>query len=638
MLKHAIAVVTLSFLSLSSLAGSDPKYPASAIPESLKTGMYAVVRESSSRFYIESQNRCSHYVRSVTTILNPNGKSYASIAIYYDKLTRIESIKANVYDAAGNLVRKLKQSDLIDQSAVSGGSLYEDNRVKHADLAQSSYPYTVEVEYVVSQKFYYSVPDFYLYQDDEVSTEKAEYVLIYPAPLKPRYKLFNIGEPTVGTESDKRESLTWTFSQVKPKKFERLAPSSDHFVPNVKAAPSLFKYEEYAGDMSTWKSYGEWMVALNAGRDVLPAPTKEKIRQLTNNCKTTEEKARVVYEYVQNKTRYVSIQLGIGGLQPFDATVVDQTGYGDCKALSNYTVALLKEVGVKAYYTVIMAGPEARNVDSQFPSHQANHVIVGVPNNRDTIWLECTNQTNPFGYIGTFTGDRLGLMITDEGGKLVRTTVYPAEQNLQSRIADVFIEMSGDARAEVHTKYSGLKYEEGGLHFRLDAKYDEQKKWLQNNTGIPSFDIAKFSMQDHKDRIPSADVNIELNLRRFATVSGKRLFLMPNLMNRSTFVPEKLEKRETNIVWREPFIEYDTIRYHLPEGIYPEFIPEPIKVSSRFGEYEAGFALDQDKLVYTRRLKLVDGEYPANTYGELTDFYRNINKADNIKMVFLNKT
>jgi hypothetical protein len=61
-------------------------------------------------------------------------------------------------------------------------------------------------------------------------------------------------------------------------------------------------------------------------------------------------------------------------------------------------------------------------------------------------------------------------------------------------------------------------------------------------------------------------------------------------------------------------------------------------VSSRFGEYEAGFALDQDKLVYTRRLKLVDGEYPANTYGELTDFYRNINKADNIKMVFLNKT
>jgi hypothetical protein len=229
-------------------------------------------------------------------------------------------------------------------------------------------------------------------------------------------------------------------------------------------------------------------------------------------------------------------------------------------------------------------------------------------------------------------------MITDDGGKLVRTTAYPVEKNMQSRTADVFIELTGDARAEVQTRYSGLKYETGGLHFRLDAKYDEQKKWLQNNTEIPSFDIGKFSMQDHKDRVPSADVKVELTLRRLATVSGKRLFITPNLMNRSTYVPEKLEKRETNIVWRQPFIENDTIRYHLPEGIYPEFLPETIKVSSRFGEYEAGFALYQDQLVYTRRLKIAKGEYPSDTYGELLDFYRNVNKADNMKMVFLNKT
>ncbi len=99
---------------------------------------------------------------------------------------------------------------------------------------------------------------------------------------------------------------------------------------------------------------------MNNGRDVLPDATKRKIRDITKDLKTIEEKARALYAYLQGKTRYVNIQLGIGGLQPFDATTVDQTGYGDCKALSNYMVAMLKEAGVKGYYSTIMAGDNAR--------------------------------------------------------------------------------------------------------------------------------------------------------------------------------------------------------------------------------------------------------------------------------------
>lgn len=630
--------LTILFSTLVFCAIAQTKYPASSIPEDMTKGMYAVVREAETKFYIDSRGQSSQYIRKVITILNSKANFLAELTVNYDKLKKVDGLKAVVYDASGNQIKKLKQNEILDQSAVSGYSLFEDNRIKHADLSQTTYPYTVEFEYSVTMRYLYSIPDFYLYTDDEVSTQKETFSIIYPKEFKPRYQLFKIEPPKIGTEPDKRESMTWTFENTKPFKFERLAPNTDKIVPNIKVGPGLFEYDGYAGNMSSWEQYGQWIAQLNQGRDVLPEPTKQKVRELTKDLKTTEEKTQALYAYLQGKTRYVSIQLGIGGLQPFNAITVDQTGYGDCKALSNYMVALLKEAGVKGYYATIMAGDNAPDVTVDFPGHQANHAIVAVPNNKDTLWLECTNQTVPFAYLGRFTGDRKALLITESGGKLVHTTRYPINQNLQTRSAVVDVTRNGDAKAKVKTTYSGLQYENGGLDFILNNQYDEQKKWIQKNTSIPNFDVISFTMTNKKDKIPTAIVNAELDLRRFATVSGKRIFLSPNLMNRSTVVPEKLENRRSKVVLKLGYVDIDTIRYKLPEGIYPEFMPSPVKFDSRFGEYEATFTLDQDNLIYIRRLKINKGEFPPESYNELVEFYRNLNKADNTKMVFLSKT
>lgn len=636
MLRQLVSILLVGLCS--NTFAIDPKYPVSSIPEELKNGMYAIIRERDSKFYIESKGSCVHHFRLVITILNPKAKEYAELTVGYDRLRKIESFKANAYDAQGNLIKKLKQTEIVDQSSISGFSLYEDDRIKHADLSQSTYPYTVEFEYVVKMQYLYSIPGFYLFSDDEIATEKSSYSIIYPRSLRPRYKLYKINEPKINTEPDQRESLTWSFENIKPVKFEKLGPDFDQIVPNIKAAPEQFEFDGYNGSMKTWESFGQWKSMLNNGRDVLPEGTKQIVKELTKERRTTEEKAKAVYEYLQSRTRYVSIQLGIGGLQPFDATVVDNTGYGDCKALSNYAVALLREAGVKAYYTTIAAGENEPDVDVDFPSHQSNHVIVSIPTPQDTIWLECTSQTNPFGYLGTFTGDRKALMITENGGKLVHTIRYTSEQNTQIRNAEVILQISGDATAKVHTTYAGLKYETGHLNFYLTKDSDEQRKWIQGNTSIPSFDVAAFTMVNKKDRIPSAVVSADLKLQRFATVSGKRLFLTPNLMNRSTFLPEKLESRKTKVVTRSGYTDIDTIQYSLPEGIYPEYLPTPVKISSRFGEYEVNYILKQENLIYVRKLKMNKGEYPAESYNELVEFYRGLNRADNAKMVFLSKT
>ena len=613
------------------------KFSVSDIPPELTINADVVVRLKDEAFEIIATDKARYTSHEVYSIFNVKGKAFSQKIIPYSKLQKVIEFKGIVYDAQGNQIRKLKSSEIYDQSAISGFSLYEDNRLKAAELGQGTYPYTVEFEYELEYRFLFNIPSFYLFDQEKVAVESASYTLSAPENLAPRYKLLNTDQkPTIVKGPDK-SLWQWQFKNQRALMNEPLGPGIHDYVPSILAGPSKFEFEKYEGAMDSWKSFGQWINTLNSGRDILPESTRLKIVQMTNGL-SREEKTRLIYNYMQGKTRYVSIQIGIGGFQPFEAKVVDETGYGDCKALSFYTVSLLEAAGVNANYVLIRAGHNADKLVKEFPSTQFNHAVVAVPNGPDTLWLECTSQTNPFGYMGTFTGDRAALMITAEGAEIVNTPSYQIEQNVQSRTAHIYLKENGDAGAKVKTTYAGLQYENNGLQFVLNDQFDGQRKWIQKTTLIPSFDLGKFSINDRKGKIPSAIVELEFLLPRFASVNGKRLFLMPNLMNRSSFIPAAVENRKTKVVCDKGFVDLDTIVYHLPEGIYPEYFPEPSFISSIFGDYENSLKMDDGKLVYIRRLRINKGDFSPDTYNQLIEFYRKVSKSDNLRIAFLNKT
>src|SRR5690348_9913358 len=109
------------FFSISCL-GADPKYPISAIPEELKKDVNVVVREDKMVHKITSRSTATFYCYSVVTIFNGQGKRFAEEAVGYNKLSKITSFKASVYNADGVLIKKLKPSEFSDQSAYDGFS------------------------------------------------------------------------------------------------------------------------------------------------------------------------------------------------------------------------------------------------------------------------------------------------------------------------------------------------------------------------------------------------------------------------------------------------------------------------------------------------------------------------------------
>lgn len=632
-------VFTAFIFFQTSIVCTGQDYRKSFVPDSLIENANAVIILDEGELELINKKRSILKRHQVIMILNHKAKDLAVKYLGYDKLRSVQTLKGIAYEAnIGLALQTSSNFDIEDYSATSGGTLFDDNRVKYLDLKQDRFPYIVEFWTTQVFKTTYFAPDWYVLPDEYISVMKSSFEIKAPKELMPNFLVVNSDQQMEITEEKEQTSAKISFENLKAIKREPYGPPMRDLSPVVYCSPGEFSFDGYDGNSSTWKEIGDWQNILNVGRDVLPEGTISEINQLTVNSKTDEEKARLVYQYVQNKTRYVSIQLGIGGYQPFSATSVDEVGYGDCKALTNYTQSLLKEVGVRSHYTWVYGGDNPPGIKRDFPIDKFNHIILCVPNQGDTLWLECTSQTNPFGYLGNFTGDRDVMVVTESGGKIVRTPRYTKNDNLQITSALVDVDRNGNANAKMNIQYTGLQYENGGLDFVINDGKEKLKEWVYKHTDISNFEIKDFNFSLEKSRIPKIDESLDIEITSLVSRSGDRVFLVPNLNNRWKRIPKKVEDRKTDIVLSFEYQDKDSIVYNLPVEYSLEYLPKNVNYESQFGTFEVNYKLENNQLIYVRKVSRNKGRFDKSAYQEFREFYRKVVRSDKAKVVFIDKT
>src|SRR5690242_8590338 len=339
---------------------------------------------------------------------------------------------------------------------------------------------------------------------------------------------------------------------------------------------------------------------------------------------------------MQKNTRYISIQLGVGGWQPFDATEVAKKLYGDCKAFSNYMFSLLKEAGIRSDYTLIRAGDDQNYMTDDFPSNQFDHVILFVPLQKDTVWLECTSQTLPAGYLSAFTADRYALAVEDNGGKLVHTPKYGLKENLQVRTLKATLSDDASLVIDANTTYEGLQQDD--VHDMINyLSKDKVKEYLQKKLDFPTYELDKFDYKEIRSVTPAVEEKLDLYVSNYASITGKRLFITPNVMDRSKIKLKADEERKYDIVLHDEYRYVDSVEIDIPKGYEIESSPQPVSIDSRFGKYSSTTKLVADKIVYYRLREQYSGTFPAKDYAELVKYYDSIYKADRNKMVLIKK-
>lgn len=636
MKKPGLFIVLLLLLSGPASAGNG-EYAVSRIPEALLKNANVVKRMEHLSFEIVNTGEAVLKKKYALTILNENGDRHAAFVEYYDKLHDVKNIEGSLYDAMGRELKRLKNKQVLDLTGSDDNNLADDNRRKAHHFYYKVYPYTVEYEVEIRYNGTLFFPFWVPREDEFFSVEQSSFSIEAPSGYTVRHKAFNYdGAPVITAGEKGRKIITWQVSQLPGIDYEYASPDWYEINPVVFTGPTEFEIEKYKGVMTGWKEFGDFVYSLKAGRDQLPPNVKQAVKDITAGVSDRKLMAKKLYEYLQKNTRYISIQLGIGGWQPFDATYVATKAYGDCKALTNYMYSLLKEAGISSYYTLVKAGRGRGRIIHDFPSQQFNHVILCVPFAKDTMWLECTNQTLPAGYLSGFTANRYALLVTEEGGKLVRTPKYGLKENLETRNIKAVLDADATLEVKATTQYTGIQQDD--YHSLINnLSKDKVKEALHEQLDFPTYDISHFEYRETKSALPAIEEKLDIIVSNYATITGKRLFIIPNIMTRHSRKLPATEERKYDIELTMEYKDVDTVEISLPPGYAPEAMPRDLSLSTPFGKYECRTKLENDKLYYYRMIEHYSGRFPASAYPELVKFYESMYKADRAKVVLVKK-
>lgn len=624
----AFCLITMSFTAIGQ--GLHPFSIEKIIP-GLQQDANVVIRQENNIFRVHSPSKAQLEVQKVMTIMNEEGNSAVPFYLYYDSHRQLKSLSATVFDAEGRQTAQINADEFGDYPAVQDAPLLEHNRFKVYAHNTDHYPFTIAFHYTIDIEGLYRYPNWSPVKAEGIAVQEATFQLIIPDSLRFHYQSYQLDEGPEIVAGQKEKTYTWQVRNQKPVRVEPLGPEFYEITPTLQLFPESFSYDGVAGSAESWDRFGSWVNQFLRSDDSVSDTTRDEILKLVEHTSEIRQKIRLIRDYVHTRSRYVHLPLGIGTYQPMGLAQFEKAGYGDSKAFTYYMQSLLEIAGIRSHYALVNGGKFATDVEKGLPGAQFNQAILAVPLAGDTLWLDCTDPYRPVGYPGYLLSDRDVLIITEEGGRLVRTPTYSAHENLQARHASIQLSEEGHASAEVVTRFSGLQYAHISPVLLLSS--GQQEEVIYRKTPLSSFHLESYSYYGRADESPHIEEKLIINLEDFGKSSADRMYFNPNLMNQMDGLPPLQDERKYDVKIKREFLDVDTLWYTLPESMKVLSLPEEIRIQSEFGEYRMAVRQDGKQLQYTRYLQTNKGSFTAESYADLQKFYEDVVRADQRKVI-----
>lgn len=591
----------------------------------------AIVKNWSTKYSVHNGSSLEIAEDYTIEVLNKDGLNYGRFIDYHDKFKKIRKLNIEVVDQYGKRVKKLKRGDALDVNFNNSYQI-DDSRLLVLDTDFKQYPFTITVSTVSEINGFISLPTWSPMKGYNLELNNVSLEIAYPQDFELKILEENI-ESFSETKAEGIITKKWDIAKLEyvPQSVSKI--SFNKTQPHILLSPREFELDGVSGNFENWASFGDWFLKLNNDRDELTQETKDFLDGIKEEER--EQVIQKIYYYMQDKTRYVSIQLGIGGFQTIPSDVVEETGYGDCKALTNYMKAMLGYAKISSNYILVNAGSNAIDVKKNFPSNQFNHVFLGVPNNEDTVYLECTSQIIPANYQGKFTDDRNILWIENNKSKIIRSKKYSEDQNKKVTKGTLLLSNEGNAVIQAETTSEGIYFDE--LMYYKHATKEAAKQKNYSKFKFKNFEIKNFEFVEHERNDQTFTIDYEISVKGLGKNSSGKLLIPYNVwLPIDNYLD--LDNITSSVEINRGFTIEDEFEMTVSENFWIMELPKNKTVESPYGKYEVNIERKDSTYLLKRKVLIKKGFYENESFDQFKKMIKQIKKIDNSKLVFDSKT
>lgn len=585
---------------------------------------YSQVIDYSTKIYIEDGEKLvrKSYTINISSI---EDRETGEISIIHSSRSDFKLLNAKITDKNGEVVRSIKKKDLHEVSMRTRETFFQDNKVVKFNLHWNEYPYQITYSYEEKFTDFLTIANWYPVVFEKMATIHSSLELQVPID----YKMNIYSSPDLIFSEDTlpngTRKLSWKSLLYKLPNKEKFAPPLEESTSRVIVIPDKFKHD-IVGSSTTWADFGQWISRLNSNTENLAQSEIIVVDSLIAKCKTKKDTIRTLYHYLQDNTNYVNVSIGYGGLKSYPATYVSQNKYGDCKALTTYMKAMLKHVGIESYYTIINSGINEARIRESIPAQQFNHVILCVPVNEDTLWLENTSSSLPFDYLSVSNQNRFALLVDSVESRLIKTPTVSLIEVAELRKYNYYLDKNGTGTISAQGKLKGYAFERFSY---IEKEWDEKDK---KEAITDYFNLKYLELNDWK--IKKGNRN---NHCITLTVNGKVVKRIKDIGNLKIIKPvfikipefETPENRKQPLRFNYPINESDSINYHLPYlELYNYQLPDSAFIESKYGSFILNSYKIGNEIKIHRQLIILKGDYPLDEY---PSFYEFISKIEQIQ-------
>ena len=530
-----------------------------------------------------------------------------SINIPYDNFSEISNIKGAAINPVTNKKTKLSQYEISTNELKSRDIFYSDNKYKHFDFNSVVDKSKIEYSYKIKQNEP-RLLSYFTFQH-ELQTVVSKFEIRADASIEIGYKLFGENQDKITftqTKEGNTNVYTWNAANVPAFKDENRSLNYTYFLPHVvyyiKSYTKENKKEDIFPDV---KHLYKWYYSLVKDVNKLDQTAiKNKTLELVKDKTNSKDKAKEIYNWVQQNIHYVAFEYEMGGFIPRDAASVFDKKYGDCKDISNLLNEMFKYADIESNLVWIGTRDKPYSFSDVPTPLVNNHMITAVKIDKQRYFVDGTDSFCPFGFPSAMIQGKEGLIgISEEEFIIEKVPVVDVKDNklkidLKLKIADNSV--FGTSKIEL----SG--YEKSRFLNVLAANKQKEEEILKNGMARFNEKLEIETTDVNKHEYENKDAALSYNLKLYGWVKkiGEKIVVKPILLAPFKEYIIDLKERKLPIENDTKFINEFNYVYEVPENYQLDFIPDNSKKENEALSYEIAYKKDKRNLLVSQKIIL----------------------------------